>query len=117
MDKTYTGIRTERGVLVFADGCPLDPRLDLARKSPSGFEWGYGGSGPGQLALAILADLLQDDAEALALFQDFKWRVIANLRGPSWTLTAGQLRDAVAALKADHVADLRDRSREKSAGF
>ena len=27
-------------------GHPLPPRLDLANKSPSGFEWGYGGSGP-----------------------------------------------------------------------
>lgn len=24
----------------------LDPRLDLWNKSPTGFEWGYGGSGP-----------------------------------------------------------------------
>jgi hypothetical protein len=34
---------------------PLELRLDLFNHSPTGFEWGYGGSGPAQLALAILA--------------------------------------------------------------
>jgi len=29
-------------------------RSDLFNHSPTGFEWGYGGSGPAQLALAIL---------------------------------------------------------------
>ena len=29
-------------------------RLDLFNHSPTGFEWGYAGSGPVQLALAIL---------------------------------------------------------------
>ena len=33
---------------------PLDPRYDLRNHSPTGFAWGYGGSGPSQLALAIL---------------------------------------------------------------
>jgi hypothetical protein len=36
----------------------LDPRLDLYNHSPTGFAWGYGGSGPAQLALALLADVL-----------------------------------------------------------
>src|SRR5262245_1194599 len=34
----------------------LPARLDLRSHSPTGFEWGYGGSGPAQLALALLAD-------------------------------------------------------------
>jgi hypothetical protein len=43
----------------------LPPRCDLYNHSPTGFAWGYGGSGPAQLALAILADYLEDDAKAL----------------------------------------------------
>jgi hypothetical protein len=31
------------------------------RNSPTGFGWGYGGSGPAQLALALLADSLGDN--------------------------------------------------------
>jgi len=39
----------------FAD-YELPMRLDLVNHSPSGFEWSYGGSGPAQLALTLLAD-------------------------------------------------------------
>lgn len=33
--------------------------------SPSGLEWGYGGSGPSDLALSILTDFLGEDPEAV----------------------------------------------------
>lgn len=63
--KTYIGERLEHGceVYVLEDGKrrPLSLRLDLRNHSPEGFEWGYGGSGPAQLALAILADCLGPD--------------------------------------------------------
>lgn len=53
--------KTKRGgpmVVAVEDGVEraLDPRLDLANHSPTGFGWGYNGSGPAQTALAILAD-------------------------------------------------------------
>lgn len=51
----YVGRRSDEGVEVTVDGKPLDPRFDLMRHSPDGFEYGYGGSGPAQLALALLA--------------------------------------------------------------
>src|SRR5262245_22144387 len=35
---------------------PLPLCLELRNHSPTGFEWGYGGSGPAQLALALLVD-------------------------------------------------------------
>ena len=54
--KQYAGRRQGYAVIVTVDGRPLNPRLDLWNHSPTGFEWGYGGSGPAQLALAILAD-------------------------------------------------------------
>lgn len=57
----------------------IDPRFDLVNHSPTGFCWGYGGSGPAQLALAILADYLKDDKRALMLYMDFKFAVIARL--------------------------------------
>jgi hypothetical protein len=56
----------------------LDPRADLANHSPSGFAWGYGGSGPAQLALAIAADHLGDDEAALESYQLLKDRLIAE---------------------------------------
>jgi hypothetical protein len=71
---------------------PLAPRLDLMNHSPSGFAWGYGGSGPAQLALAMLADALGDDARALALHQAFKSEVVAGLaKDRPWDMYAFQL--------------------------
>jgi hypothetical protein len=57
----------------------LNPRWDLANHSPDGFAWGYGGSGPSQLSLAILADHTGDKEFALKYYMDFKWDVISNL--------------------------------------
>ena len=72
----------------------LNPRLDLSNHSPAGFAWGYGGSGPAQLALALLADALGDDEAALRYHQDFKFRVIGRLeQNKPWTLTEQQIRD------------------------
>ncbi len=55
----------------------LDPRLDIANKSPSGFSWGYGGSGPSQLAIAILAEATGMDYFASCFHQEFKSKFIA----------------------------------------
>jgi len=62
---------------VWIDGEWLD--LKLSQKyhnhSPDGFNWGYGGSGPAQLALAVMLKLT-GKADG---YQDFKSRVIAKL--------------------------------------
>ncbi|MGH6693352.1 MAG: DUF6166 domain-containing protein [Gammaproteobacteria bacterium] len=88
--KVYRGYRNPRGYArVTVNDRELPLRLDLSNHSPTGFEWGYGGSGPAQLALAILADYL-DDAEALPLYQDFKRDVIAGL-GDEWRITGGAI--------------------------
>lgn len=67
---------------------PLDPRYDLYNHSPTGFAWGYGGSGPAQLALAMLADAT-DDELARKHYQQFKSEVIAKLKHDTWDLPAG----------------------------
>jgi hypothetical protein len=70
----------------------LEPRLDLRNHSPTGFGWGYGGSGPAQLALAILCDLF-DDEFAQENYQEFKRDVIAGLEQNSgWVLTEEEIR-------------------------
>jgi len=57
----------------------LGLRLDLGNHSPTGFAWGYGGSGPHQLALAILSDFFGDIA-AKEYYNMFTWDVIARLK-------------------------------------
>lgn len=49
----YEGKRAYGQTFVTVNGRALDPRFDLRFHSPDGFEWGYGGSGPAQLALAL----------------------------------------------------------------
>jgi hypothetical protein len=94
--KKYCAYRNRIGELIVTlNGHPLNPRLDLWNHSPSGFECGYGGSGPAQLALAILANCLQDDERAVALHQEFKGKVIACLPRDGWTLTEKDVRAAV----------------------
>jgi hypothetical protein len=86
--KQYQGCRQGYAVIVTVDGRRLNPRFDLWNHSPTGFEWGYGGSGPAQLALALLADHCRNDEQALNFYQRFKWAVIAELSHRSWTLTS-----------------------------
>lgn len=79
----------------------LAPRHDLRNHSPTGFAWGYGGSGPAQLALAILADVV-GDTDALAWYQPFKWRAIATLdREKHFSLSENEVRDVLQVLKLE----------------
>ena len=101
--KAYEGRRTWSGAEVTVDGKPLDPRLDLRNHSPTGFEWGYGGSGAAQLALAILADHLGDDEQAFDFYQRFKWAVIAELPRNEWVLTSDQVEQALHKLREEQI--------------
>lgn len=66
---------------------PLPPRNDVWNHSPDGFQWGYGGSGPAQLALALCVHALDGDVwRALRVYQQFKSEVIAKLDTDSWSM-------------------------------
>jgi hypothetical protein len=97
--KRYVGVRQGYAVTVTVDGRRLNPRHDLWNHSPSGFEWGYVGSGPAQLALAILADHCADDEQAFNFYHRFKWAVVAELPGRGWTLTSEQIYRVLQTLR------------------
>jgi hypothetical protein len=92
----YTGHRNDRGELVVTIHRPdgqtsyLPLRLDLRNHSPTGFECGYGGSGPSQLALALLADATGDDRFALEQYRYFV-PIIAALDRDKWHLDAAAI--------------------------
>ena len=95
----YFGRRDQKGdAVVKMNGQPFDPSRSqrVRNHSPSGFEWGYGGSGPSQLALAILLEEM-DEEIALSLYQDFKWVVIAQLES-EWMMDSDSIRSIVSAL-------------------
>ena len=95
--KVYEGERGLSGAVVTVDGAKLDPRLDLHRFNRTGFDWTYVGAAPRQLALALLADHLGDDARALALCEGFMEGVVAHLDN-AWRLTSGEIDAALADL-------------------
>lgn len=104
--KVYIGERRASGdvnvtVGIEGKGCgtPLAPRFDLYKHSPTGFEWGYAGSGPAQLALAICADAIGDDERALRVYQFFKDAVIAPLDDDTWALTEVFVLDVIRAIE------------------
>lgn len=72
----------------------LDPKPSqkLRNHSPSGFEWGYAGSGPAQLALSLLLDCVGDEQTALMHYQAFKAACIAALPyDAAWQLSCEEI--------------------------
>lgn len=67
--------------IVTVNGNLISPAasLKLRRHSPDGFAWGYGGSGPAQLALAILLAAGVEQELALLRYQDFKAEFLVNV--------------------------------------
>ena len=100
-------MRTPKGrcliIVKDEDGQPhnlgLSASLRVWNHSPGGFEWGYGGSGPAQLALAILLDFTGDEKLASNLHQHFKAEKIATLPGGSWTITGNEIERWLAEQK------------------
>lgn len=51
----------------------------IVQHSPTGLEWGYGGSGPADFALNILYHFTNDRKFAERYHQDFKFQFVAGL--------------------------------------
>ncbi len=64
---------------------PLELSLKLANHSPTGFSWGYLGSGPAQLAIALLLDATGDPEIAQSKAYDFKVDFVAGW-GETWVI-------------------------------
>ena len=61
-------VQVERALLL-----PLKPSIQIAGHSPEGFNWGYEGSGPAQLALGILYEVTGNVELSRGYYQLFKW--------------------------------------------
>ena len=88
----------------------LDPRRDLRNHSPTGYAWGYSGSGPAQLALAILCDALGDDESTLTPAQQ---ELVLQLlsRGASPAIACAQIGARPAAFFRTRSQDERFRAK------
>lgn len=105
--KIYVGCRLVNDqpcvVVLYNLGCGfsktiglLDPRNDLLDHSPDGFNWGYAGSGPAQLAFALVLDHSGDAKLAEVVYQQFKFDVVAKLPWQKpWALSAQQVQNGI----------------------
>ncbi len=93
--KLYSGRRGEGGCEVTVNGKPLDPRLDLHAYSENGFEWGYDGSGPLQLALAILAEHFTSPATALEHHRRFLLNWVIAAGDEAWSIDSNDIDRAL----------------------
>lgn len=111
MDKSYEGRRGPEGLSVYVAehqlggvdaNRRLPSRIDLMNHTRAGtFECGFRGSGPSQLALAILADHLGSEGEALELHLGFRDRAIVDLpRDRDWCLTTSSIDAHLSVLRA-----------------
>lgn len=102
MLKTYRGSRDERGyplvtVTATEDGRTWTeelspaPSLALRSHSPDGFEWGYMGSGPSQLALGILLDATGNAAWSELMYRSFNRDAVCVWAVNDWACTTEEL--------------------------
>lgn len=87
----YLGWRTPSGALVWVwdegELAMLDPARHVWNHSPTGLEWGYQGSGPAQLALALLLHATERERIARDWHQAFKREVVGVMPKGGWALS------------------------------
>lgn len=93
--KHYRGLPSQVGAgVVQMAATPEGSWLNLehhVRHSPDGFSWGYGGSGPSELAKDLLWDVRGSEPD-VTTYQQFKWDVIAKFpQDAAWELTEDQV--------------------------
>ncbi len=69
------------------------------RHSPTGMNWGYGGSGPADLARSIVWDVLGREPTAVE-YQAVKWALVSPLPAEGGEITEEQVRAVLARLEA-----------------
>lgn len=70
----------------------LKASLKIHNHSPDGFNWGYRGSGPAQLALAILYHFTKSREIALRWYYDFKVAFVSGW-GNTWSIRGEEIQN------------------------
>jgi hypothetical protein len=83
----------------------LQPYLSEVNHSPTGYAWGYGGSGPAQLAYAMLREVGLTPDEAQRWYQGFKFSVIGALdQKEGFSLTEPEILEKLKDVQTRHRA-------------
>ena len=107
-EHVYRGVRIKENpndvgeCHVYVDGKPL---RHVVHHSPDGFNWGYGGSGPADLALSILAHHFDERHSneqiewgwCLCWFyhQYFKWMFVSPIQENTWETNSDMVQAAI----------------------
>jgi hypothetical protein len=118
--RTYRGYSEDQGsamgpeaVFVEDEDGTVARLKHQVRHSPTGFSWGYLGSGPADLARSILADHL-GYVPPLSVYQDFKRQFVARWeQGRPWRITSEQIEEWIVssgcqAQLDEHLAWMRE---------
>ena len=82
--KIFRGRKTPVGCIVELDNegyvtlLSLEKSLQVVDHSPDGFQWGYTGLGPAQLAAVILYEITGDPEITHTYYQLFKFDTVSN---------------------------------------
>ena len=76
------------------------PSQAVFNHSPDGFCWGYCGSGPSQLALALMLHFTEDEELARALYIPFKFKIVSCLNA-DFELDTDEIRQWIEKEKAE----------------
>ena len=90
----YEALTGDRDDVVLWRTCDGEAHVSVphaVRHSTTGVEWGYGGSGPSDLALSVLSALADPEA-AEALYQRFTREVVASVPEEGGVLRAADVR-------------------------
>lgn len=82
------------------DAAVTIPIPQVVKHSPTGMEYGYGGSGPADLALTILTACVGiNNAERNSLYHLFKFERVAGETADRWTIKVGTVREWVSTIE------------------
>ena len=106
--RRFVGVRDQEDgfcrVYVDDEGDRITPRRRLQHHRgmythvPTGFEWGYGGSGPAELARALVVEVTGDPNPSPRLYEQLKARLVQQLSYAGWTLDEAAVRLQVEAI-------------------
>ena len=102
MSKKIRGDYKTRKVWIGEQELLPGPSQRIVNHSPDGFGWGYGGSGPSQLALAIVFYYCKNKSKAIKIYQDFKWDIIAELPQTDFEISETSIRQWI-DIRADSL--------------
>jgi hypothetical protein len=107
IDEIANPVRTFRGLRQGLDSAEVwmeradgtrEPLPHIVRHSPTGFEWGYMGSGPSDLALALCDAATAGRVTSSRVYMAIRDELVAGIQADAWELPATRVLDAIARL-------------------